>query len=330
MDKAAAFTPAALEAVKAFPVEPAELKLVLVSENVTFRVTDRRDGAAYVLRLHRPGYCSLEELNSERIWTRALAEAGIGVPMPIRARDGSNYVRVHLPATGEDRYVGMTRWIEGEMLGDLVDRIDDAAVIERLFGQLGTIVAKMHNQSSAWQPPSGFTRRVLDADGLMGNTPSWGPFWDHAALDANERRLFIDTRDRIHAALTRYGRRASTFSVIHADMQPQNVLVDGEHSTVIDFDDAAFGWHLYDLAVPLSHLQHSPHFEAIKRGLLGGYRAMRAISDAELALIPMFMLVRRLAVIGWLHQRPEYDASGFFEDFKNSAFRQCSAFEPLC
>ncbi|HLY78646.1 MAG TPA: hypothetical protein VKQ70_04690, partial [Caulobacteraceae bacterium] len=80
MDKAEArrvFTPAASQALKAFPIEPTGLELVALSENVTFRVTDRRDGAAYVLRLHRPGYHTLGELNSERIWTRALADAGI-------------------------------------------------------------------------------------------------------------------------------------------------------------------------------------------------------------------------------------------------------------
>ena len=47
------FTPAAIEALKAFPIEPDGLELVALAENVTYRVVDRRDGAAYVLRLHR-------------------------------------------------------------------------------------------------------------------------------------------------------------------------------------------------------------------------------------------------------------------------------------
>ena len=104
MDRAAAalaYTPAALEALDAFPIESTGLELVSVSENVTFRVHDANDGAAYVLRLHRPGYHSLDELISERVWIRALGDAGIAVPPPLAARDGREYVDVSVAATGE-------------------------------------------------------------------------------------------------------------------------------------------------------------------------------------------------------------------------------------
>jgi hypothetical protein len=49
-----AYAPAALQALAAFGVEPAELRFVHLSENVTFRAIDARDGSPLVLRLHRP------------------------------------------------------------------------------------------------------------------------------------------------------------------------------------------------------------------------------------------------------------------------------------
>ncbi|MBP6770913.1 MAG: hypothetical protein KA171_24260, partial [Reyranella sp.] len=58
------FTPAARAALAAFPIDRRDLTLVSLSENVTFRVTDGRDGRPYVFRLHRPGYHALEELVS--------------------------------------------------------------------------------------------------------------------------------------------------------------------------------------------------------------------------------------------------------------------------
>jgi Ser/Thr protein kinase RdoA (MazF antagonist) len=142
------FTPAAVEALKAFPIEPEGLELVALSENVTFRVRDRRDGGDYVLRLHRPGYHTLEELNSERVWTRALAAAGIAVPIPLPTRDGGDYVCVPVPALSQQRQAGMTRWTEGELLAEVLERGHDAAATERWFEQLGAIEAAMHNQSS--------------------------------------------------------------------------------------------------------------------------------------------------------------------------------------
>ena len=167
------FTPAAEAALKSFPIDASDLALVSLAENVTFKVTDRA-GAAYVLRLHRPGYHTLEELVSERAWIRALAESDIDVPGALPARDGRDYVPVIVPATGEQRYAGMLRWTEGRLLSHVLGETRDDRVVEDYFAQLGALTAAMHNQASAWQPPSGFTRHALDADGLMGEAPHWG------------------------------------------------------------------------------------------------------------------------------------------------------------
>ena len=37
--------------------------------------------------------------------------------------------------------------------------------------------------------------------------------------------------------------------MIHADMHSQNVLIQEDKLSVIDFDDAGFGWYGFDLAV---------------------------------------------------------------------------------
>ena len=84
------FAPAARGAPEAFPIEPDGLELVALAENVTYRVVDRRDGVAYVLRLHRPWYHTHDELISERAWVRALADAGIAVQAPSAPATGRN------------------------------------------------------------------------------------------------------------------------------------------------------------------------------------------------------------------------------------------------
>ena len=82
------YLPAALEALKAFPIKLEDIQIVCHSENVTFRVIPRDSQTHYALRLHRPGYNSLAELNSERQWTRALKEAGLAVPVSLATFEG--------------------------------------------------------------------------------------------------------------------------------------------------------------------------------------------------------------------------------------------------
>lgn len=324
------FTPAAREALRSFPVEPRSLELVSLPENVTFRVTDARGGADYVLRLHRPGYHNLAELESERMWTKALARAGIGVPIGVSARDGRDYVGVEVAVLGQHRFAGMARWTPGELLATALDGAEDLGRSGPLVEQLGQIAAALHNQSSAWRPPAAFRRHALDTDGLMGEAPFWGRFWDHPALSTAERELMLAARARITKALERLGRGSSAYGVIHADLHPHNVLIEGDRLTVIDFDDTAFGWHVYDLAIALLHYEGRADFAALESAFLRGYRAGRDLSEADAALIPMFRLIRRLAIIGWLHQRPEIDRSAVFDQIKAEACERCARFEPPC
>ncbi len=333
MDKAqakAVFTAPALEGLNSFPIELGTIELVALGENITFKVTDGVSGEAYVLRLHRPGYNSLEELQSERVWTRALTGAGVRVPIGLPTRNGKDFVTVAIPGLGETRHVGVTSWTKGAVLNELLGETKDTPLFEHRFEQLGQIAAALHNQSAAWRPPAGFTRHAVDADGLMGETPFWGPFWDHPALTAPERALMLSTRDRLHAALARLGKDPATYGVIHADLHPGNLLADGEALTVIDFDDAAFGWHVYDIAVGLAHYADRPDFPAIQAAFLRGYRARRPLTEEAVALLPMFILIRDLAVIGWLLQRPEIDPGARLDALIAQAKAGCEAFVEPC
>ena len=67
-------------------LEGARLEPINIWENVVFRVN--KDGQTYVLRIHRSWYHTLEELNSELVWTAALREYGLNVPEPLLTKDG--------------------------------------------------------------------------------------------------------------------------------------------------------------------------------------------------------------------------------------------------
>jgi Ser/Thr protein kinase RdoA (MazF antagonist) len=304
----ARFAPAVTQALAAFPIAVGSVELLHVSENVTWRVSDVA-GHRYVLRLHRPGYHTLEELVSERVWIRALDAAGVGVPRGMLTRSGEEYTAVRVPDTGERRHAGLAHWTDGEVMERLLDEqegsLEDPELIDNWFSQLGALIAVIHNQASAWRIPAGFTRHALDADGLMGAQPFWGRFWEYPGCTAAERRLLADARARLHAFLAALPRAPETYSLIHADLHAGNLLVHDQALAVIDFDDAGFGWHQYDLAVALRSYQQEPSFGRIRAAVLRGYRSRRPLSEDAAEQITTFILIRRLASMGWVMQRPE-------------------------
>lgn len=323
------YAPAARQALEAFGITPADMRFVHISENVTFKVIDAHDGSPLVLRMHRPWYHDIAALRSERFWTRALIQAGVAAPAAVLTPDGEDFVQVDIPATEERRWAGILRWVDGELLADIVARETNLAENLRHFAELGAIMATMHNQATCWTLPAGFTRHALDADGFLGPAPFWGPFWDHPLFSPAERRLLLARREELHDVLTRYGKPARSFSLIHADLHPRNVVVNDTQAAVIDFDDTGFGWHQYDLAVALVAYQQHPEFPAFRDACIRGYRSVRAIAEQDLALLPMFLLIREMAQIGWFHQRPELPPAANLMQMKDHVCVTAARFVPV-
>lgn len=271
-----------------------------ISENITFRVDAADD--TFVLRIHRPGYHTLAELQSEHLWTRALRTAGLDVPEVLDTPGGAGYIT--LPHEGGQRNIGMLKWVDGELLGTLIQQ--QPAQLTAHFRSLGRIAAGIHNQSASWQVPAGFERHSFDVDGLVGARPFWGRFWELPALDSGQRALLGRARETIAKVLDDYGKNPQTYSLIHADLHPHNVVVSDHGLHVIDFDDSGFGWHQYELAVALYAYRQHKLFPEIQAAMVEGYRSVRPFAETALAMLPMFLLIRSLVSLGWRQQRPEH------------------------
>lgn len=321
------YKPTALKALESFSVVPKDVEPVAQSENVTYRVTAEDSDTDYVLRLHRPDYNSLEELVSEREWTRALNEAHIPTPESVLTNQGDHFVLIDIPATGEQRYAGMTRWIEGTPLDDHLKTNSDKEERAGIFGRIGELAAATHNQSTSWKEPPNFRRSRLDLDGLLGEMPRWGRFWEHADLTGDEKKLLVETRDQLRETLSTYGARPENFSLIHADMNPDNIVYSDGNLAIIDFDDSAYGWHMYDIASILIDDRNATDFDDICDALLDGYRRVRPLAAQDVDILRNFLLIRGMAIVGWFHQRPEHAGSIFFEKMKDWVIDECHSNE---
>jgi Ser/Thr protein kinase RdoA (MazF antagonist) len=203
--------------------------------------------------------------------------------------------------------VGVVDWFEGVTMHELIQSEFDGQIQTTQFEQMGRLIARMHDVTERWKPPAWFERHALDADGLMGPAPFWGPFWESSMFTPSQRRIVLDARTAFHARLSTLRKDSKHYGMIHADLVPSNVLVNGDELHAIDFDDAGFGWFIFDLAVALTDYADGPHHHAFRNALVAGYRSERNLEDEWLELLPMLYLVRALSVVGWAHERPEVD-----------------------
>jgi Ser/Thr protein kinase RdoA (MazF antagonist) len=270
------------------------LALIRNRENAVFRMA-LPGGAQAALRLHRVGYQTAAAIESELWFCTALADAGLPVPRPLIAQNGTSLV-----ALQNGRMATAVEWLAGAPLGEagvpLAGTAKDQAT---QHADLGTLLARVHSATAALDLPPSFDRPAWDRDGLTGETPFWGRFWDHPALTAKEQAKLQTARQFLRAGLEAHAKTAPLMP-IHADVLRENILVQDGQLSLIDFDDSGLGFPLYDLGTVLSQNLYEPAFADIRAGLIAGYHALRPVNAS---MVDLFTLARCLASVGWTMPR---------------------------
>ncbi|MEM6423479.1 MAG: phosphotransferase, partial [Pseudomonadota bacterium] len=77
------------------------------------------------------------------------------------------------------------------------------------------------------------------------------------------------------------------------------------HIGVIDFDDCGLGWFMYDFAAAVSFYEHEPFIPDVQAAWIEGYREVADLPAADEAMLPTFVMLRRLLLTAWLASHAE-------------------------
>ncbi|MHA3683831.1 phosphotransferase enzyme family protein [Leucobacter sp. HY1908] len=307
----------AREALARYDFDPAaELTLLKQRENFVFAL--QHEGEDYVLRVHRQGYHSDAELACELDFVRALHAEGVAVPSFIEAPGGRGFCVVGAGEGGAGdsgagraahpagpHQVDLQRLIPNHgNFGDERTGVDGTAQLEPGdFEALGRLIAQVHDATARSGYEMAVPRDDWDLDGLVGESPAWGDplrIWE---LAGDDRAAVVAAIARIREELGDYGTPAGRFGAIHADLTPENVLRTDEGLVLIDFDDFAAGWHLFDLATAIYFYTPHPRHDEYRAALFAGYESVRPLDADDHAAFPAMLLARGLTYLGWAADR---------------------------
>lgn len=301
-------TELAREALPAYGL-PADtvLRLLKQRENSVFALTHA--GTDFVLRVHRQGYHTDAELGRELTFVRTLEHLGLAVPRFRPTTDGANFVHVGAGHPAGTHQVDLQTFIPNS--GNFGDEHEafcgTASTTPDDFEHLGELLARVHNATVE----SGFAVDAAhprwDADGLVGDDALWGDPLRAAELHEPARADDLATLTRaielIRRTLADYGQKPHRFGPIHADLTPENVLRTDDGLVLIDFDDFAAGWHLFDLATALFFYTGHPRIKGFHQALFAGYQRHRRLEAGDFAAFPALLIARGLTYFGWAADR---------------------------
>lgn len=292
----------ALRALAAWDIDTPRVATVKYRENAVFAVT-AADGTRAILRVHRPRYRSDLDIRCELAWMRALGAAGVATPGAIAARNAELVIHAADDGVPEPRQCDLLEWVDGVPPGSLEAGVAASEdTLRNLYRSVGATAARMHEHARTWQRPVPFSRPSWNVETLVGDAPTFGRFEDLDAATPDQLAVLKAARDLVRERLLALG---PADALIHGDLVPDNILVDGDTQRLIDFDDFGWSWIGFEMATSLFPLRISGGFEAGLAGYLEGYREVCAFPDAELGLLPEMLLARGLSYLGWPVGRPE-------------------------
>lgn len=267
-------------------------------------------GSRFALRIHRHGYHSDDALRSELKWMSALKEYGIGAPKIIAAKSGAMFIHAESDLIPEPRQVDLLGWLPGEPVGSVETVADgDSDELRSLYLRAGELAARLHTQTLNWKTPPDFERHAWDENGLLSSSPFWGDFRALKAFPDDAKPQLNRACEKALADLREFGKSKDRYGLIHADFVPENLMRVGDELMLIDFDDSGFGWNMFELATALYFYIGTPHFATIRDALRSGYLRHRPLPDDHWSKLPLFLFLRSLTYLGWVHTRHETETA---------------------
>ena len=252
----------AFQALEAYPVSVARLRLVYHGYNTTFRV-DTTDGRIFALRVNVNSHKSAPELCAEMAWLDALAgDTDLSVPVPQRTVDGALTTEVWVSSLGRALPAALFGWLRGPNV--------EAHPAPMHLRAAGRAMAALHAHAERWALPPDASLPASDDLFMHGNE----------YLHADHPLLTPDRRDVLAQVIPLVQRRfqevfaSSTPHVLHADMHLANMKWYRGRLSVFDFDDCVIGVPAHDLAVSSYYLR--PRQE-LADALFEGYAGERSL-----------------------------------------------------
>ncbi|OKP79978.1 hypothetical protein A3844_27625 [Paenibacillus helianthi] len=238
---------AAEEVLSFYTLQEPIVEFIRHNENMTFKVTDLKEGRLYLLRIHSPSTAGLlgiqhtqQGLESEMYILQELSkDQALHVQKPVANRTGG-LVTQYVNDGNDICYATLLEWIEGATLTLQEDNMEQIAY------QLGEKLAAFHHFSRHTELP-GLQRPVYDAERIDTAVEELKYGVDSDLYSQEQYEIIVQVLGMIKRQLQVLETLPGQWGLVHADVQLGNVIITESGPCLIDFGFCGYGYYLFDL-----------------------------------------------------------------------------------
>lgn len=310
----------AFTALEQYDIGVERLRLINNETNCTFRV-DATDGRTFALRISLPDVHSLDAIQAEIDWQRAIVrETDIPVPHPIPSRSGGYIVTAGARGVPEERHCVLFSWLHGRTLEDVAS--------PESFRQFGALVARLHRYGKEYRPPNPEAIRSQETLYPFGDREMLLKRSTAELFPPSTYETFLEMRRAVQRELDWLFSRNDPPQVLHGDLHLWNVLSYRGKLQPIDFEDVSRGYPVRDVAISLYYSARKAAFPELKVAFREGYETIAAWPEMYHGQIKLHMVHRAIDlfnfVLGSTLRHDQELLNGFIENFQN---HHCQVFD---
>ncbi len=280
------------------------------SINDTYLVTAGE--TKFILRVAPTGWRTYEHLAAEIDLLRFLHRQQIPAPQPIPQTDGT-YVQTLLAPEGPRYAVAFT----------FVPNASSGPMTEIRSNRYGQAIAQLHvvtDNYPADQAGFRFDPQQMVDEPLARLKPL---FAEHQA----DFDYLLEISAGLKETADKLPRSAPEYGICHGDVNNGNIhFNDYDDWALIDFEYFGYGWRVFDIATFINNqvynLDKTKRTKRIRAAFLEGYQSVHPLSDIELEVLPAFVMLRQIWLLGVGARYWPNIGLGMFQDW---VFKQCMA-----
>ncbi|MDA0711494.1 MAG: phosphotransferase [bacterium] len=278
-------------ALSRYAIQARSVRLIRHWNNTTFDVRDGQ-GRRYVLRISRPGFQDLSQVQSEMTWLAAIQEqTDLIVPDAVLTLTGEQVIEVATEGVPEARVCVVFHRKEGVFYG--------RGLRTAHYEAAGQLMARLHELSQVSASTAALHRKMWTVETAIGCVPAIDQNAFKALLRPTEERVYQKVWDRYAEVYHTLGLHTDVYGMIHGDFHPGNILFFPSGVGAIDFDECGWGHYLHDVAVALMGIRNRPDAMNLRCALLRGYCSVRELPEVLDGALNALIAGRLLGLAVW-------------------------------